>query len=470
MIQSNLAASVYLCCLLLAGYGIAGFIKRASRLERFGFAAVLGPAAVGLCLIAISMLGIKPSPAIVIGVTALLALPLLFRMRHNRRAQTEQFKLPPVPPAPTVWKIFCMVAIGYAILAVCTDALIQPTVEWDAFAIWQLKGKILAEHALNPRPDYFQNVNFSFSHLRYPLLIPMISAAVHAMTGALTDGLEKTPDVLLFLGLGATVYSAIRRRSSATAALCATTLLLIAPMMLKFAGSGTAEIGVAAFWGCSLAAILRWQESNDPRDLLLAAFFSAALAWTKNEGLALGGVNLLAIIFCSPGLWSRRARAAGIFAVVVIAIYFPWFLYAHGLPRTDEDYAGHFSPAILLANAGRLPRIVTALVTEAGRITHWVLFWMLLAALTVGNIPQMRTRAVATLWILLLLHLACYFAAYLLIPSDLDGLLRTTTHRLLLNASPAAALLIGLLWPVRMSPDAKLSLKNVSCASPTAGI
>jgi hypothetical protein len=52
-----------------------------------------------------------------------------------------------------------------------------------------------------------------------------------------------------------------------------------------------------------------------------------------------------------------------------------------------------------------------------------------------------------TLWVLLTLQLIAYFPPYMVTPWDLDQLLPATVDRLFMHMMPAAALLIGLLWP-----------------------
>jgi hypothetical protein len=468
MNHSEIACGIYLLGLLVAGWGIAAGLQRRLLIERLSLAAAIGPAAIGLCLIFISMLGQRPTMPIIFFLCAGMGSIAIFQLRKTRSSET--IAAAPIASDSQIspyWMLTCAVAIGYALFVVTFDAIAQPTIEYDAFAIWQFKAKILASAALRPRPAYFSDVSLSFSHLRYPLLIPMISAGVHAVTGTLTSGLEKSPALLLFLAMGAGVYAAIRRQRSAVAALTATTLFLTLPMMLKYAGSGTAEIGIAAFWTCSIAAILRWQQNQNFADLLLAAFFSVALAWTKNEGLALAAVNAFVILFCTPKPFARKNLAATLaFAAIVAVFYSPWLIYTRGLPQTDENYLGHLRFSIIAANINRLPRICTALLEEAGQIYHWGIFLMALPVLAIYQYKRLTARPVVTLWILLLLHLSCYLLAYIITPLPLTGLLATTSYRLLLNVSPAAALLIGFLWPEEGYREE--SVKTESLPIPTA--
>src|SRR5580704_6694588 len=102
-----------------------------------------------------------------------------------------------------------------------------------------VKAKVLATYALHPQPAYFTNLALSYSHLRYPLLVPMVSAGMHAMTGNLDD-YGKMVSLLWYAGMGLAVFATVRRMNGAAAALTATTLLACAAPITHFAGSGTA--------------------------------------------------------------------------------------------------------------------------------------------------------------------------------------------------------------------------------------
>ncbi len=239
-----------------------------------------------------------------------------------------------------VWGVICAVAIAYGVFALVVDTVHYPVIEWDAFAIWQLKAEVLAHLPLRPRPGYFSDVNLSYSHLRYPLLVPMMSAGMHAMSGRMDD-LSKSISLLLYPGMLLVVFASVRRINGISAGLTAVALLACLQPMLRYGGAGTAEMALTAFYACSLLCILRWRESGRWGDLALCAVFSAWMTWSKNEGLVLAAMN--AVVLAGIKISGSRRRAvtgAVAFVLIVGAIYLPWVVYSWGLPRTDEDYAG----------------------------------------------------------------------------------------------------------------------------------
>jgi len=351
------------------------------------------------------------------------------------------------------WIAFSLAAIAYGLFVVARDALFVPAIEWDTFSIWQLKAKVLATYALSPRPDYFSDVTQSFSHLRYPVLVPMLSAGVHAMTGRIDDELGKTPFLLMYLGLGAVMYAALKAWRGPLIALTASALLLTTPVLLAYAACGTADLALLAFYACSLICILRWLTDRRLADLLLALLFTACLAWTKNEGMMLGALNVLAILALTPQpLRPRHLAAAAGFALALAALCLPWLLYTRHLPNTDENYPAHLHLPEILSHLSRLPLILRGMLGDSLNWHRWGLFWIVLLLVTLLQWPRPASRPIVVLWILLLLHLLAYLPPYMVTTWDLAVLMQNSQSRLLLHAAPAAALLIGLQWPAARTP------------------
>src|SRR5208282_91170 len=195
--------AVYCLCLLLIGLGAVEVLLPRAHAEspflRFGFAACLGPGLMGFGLIAFSILGSLPSRPLIFCMTAPLALLTgISAWRSPRRYPLAAGWL---KQAPAWFTIICLLAIAYGIVVVAWYALTVPVIVGDAFSIWQLKAKVLATHPLFPRPDYFFDVSLSYSHLRYPILVPMISAGVNVMTGRIDTDLVKVPFLLSYIGL-----------------------------------------------------------------------------------------------------------------------------------------------------------------------------------------------------------------------------------------------------------------------------
>jgi hypothetical protein len=439
-----MASALYLCCLIITGYPVVTVLARgASRLEIAALSICLGPAIMGILLISLSMLGIKPATSEIAIITTLFVIASIFAWKNGPKpivleATRER--------TPLWWKVVCIIGIGYACYAVATDIFFYPVIEWDAFAIWQLKAKVLATFPLRPMPAYFSNVNLSYSHLRYPVLVPMISAGMHAITGQLDDAVKAT-SALWFVGTGAIIYAAAKRLSGPTAALTAIALFLCTQPVTHFAGTGTAEMALTAFFACSVFCLLRWQETGILGYAILAAVFGAAMAWTKNEGLAICLVNAVVLLAFANGKWRRGFAAAGVVLGITAVLYLPWILYTHGLPRTDEDYAGRLNLHQLLANAGRIGTILLGFGSELINWQDFGLFWIIAAALAILQYSSLKKPPIAMLATLTILQIAVYIPVLVVTNWKVDELMAVTLGRLFMHAAPAGAILVGALWP-----------------------
>jgi hypothetical protein len=439
-------SAIYLCCLLLAGYALVECLCLSlTRIERFGLAATMGPGIFGICLIFLSMAGRVPTRDEILILGAIFAAVFAMARGFGRRPP------PPALPAertPKWISLLFPLVISYGILAVGADVLVMPTMEWDAFAIWQFKAKVLALAPLYPRPAYFYDVRLSFSHLRYPLLLPMISAGIQVANHSFREGLGKIPCYLFYIGMGACIWGLVRRCRGRTAAIIAAGLVLTLPVIYRFGGSGTAEMALTAFYAVSIIAILRWQQNQRWGDLLLAALASAAMAWTKNEGQALALINGLVILVLTPRpLGRRNLLAVAAFAAIVVVLLLPWLLFIRGLPRTDEDYAARLNLHEMATHLDRLTTIAHAMARQPWVAKNWGIFWYVLAALALFQWRGSMSRAVLTLWVLLGLHVLAYVPPYMVTNWDLAELLPNTIDRFFMHMLPPAALLIGLLWP-----------------------
>ncbi len=436
----------YLVCLVIVGYGeIVFFASDLSYLECFGIAAVVGPGVMGMILIAGSMLGETPGRGMILSITVLAGAANI--------AKTRRFisKLATISRPTIVEMVLCGAAVAvvlYGAFVVFQTAFSRATLEWDAYTIWQFKGKVLALYPLIPTPAYFYQVSLSSTHLRYPILVPMISAGVHGMTGRLDDELGKTPFALMYIGLGWMTYTTLRGRVGYVPSAGATALLMTTPPMLIYAGSGMADLALIAFYGASLCFLLRWQDRGQISDLILAALFTALMPWTKDEGIAIAAINVLAVPLLRPpvGTKTNLIRAA-VLAAAAVLVYSPWLMYIRGLPRTDENYAGHLDLHEILSNMKRVPQILSISWPYLYQWRNWGLLWLILLVSAIVNPSATKSCAVITLWLLLIVHFLAYLPAYIVTTWDVPALVKFSIGRLILHTTPAAAILIGLQWP-----------------------
>lgn len=193
-----------------------------------------------------------------------------------------------------------MVVLGGSILWCFLMAVVVVPDDWDAWAQWGPKAKILAV-STGALSDVKYFVPGSGD---YPLLWP----SVWAFSGWCAGGWEEQWSKgwgALFFALAAWQIKILSDRSGncRSAGWLFAALLASMPVVPLVASWGYAE---APFWlmlVCAMTRLLAWRSSGARRELWRAGLFIAGAACTKNEGLLFAALGLAWV-----GLCGRRLR------------------------------------------------------------------------------------------------------------------------------------------------------------------
>jgi Dolichyl-phosphate-mannose-protein mannosyltransferase len=438
---------IVICALGAVGVLLAPARDKRLLVESVGIAAIFGTGSLGYGLFLLALAGVRPGrvPLAALGVGALAVV--VFHLLRQKAA------FPKVAPflhdrgrlRIIATLILCFLLIMF-LCTVTAHALAFPLYEWDAFAVWGYKAKVIAAEGLSPRPDYFTDVTMSYSHLDYPLMTPLLMAGVFGVLQHVDDHWAKLFSVVLYLGLICLVLAFARCRLSPLKALAVTAVTVGVPVMLRWAGSGNADVPLAAFNVAALFFLIRWLEESNLRDCTLCAVMSAFAAFTKNEGLAFG--ILTCVVMFLPVLRSqhtgRRLAGASLYLVVFLLLSLPWLIWSADIPRTHENYAAHFGVSEILAKVDRLPVIVNEMVRQIVNVRRYGLLWIVLIASAVMGRHAFRNRTIRIVWLLFILQLGVYSLIFLVTPWDVRLQMSVSLDRLLLHVIPAAGCLIAM--------------------------
>jgi 4-amino-4-deoxy-L-arabinose transferase-like glycosyltransferase len=444
-------------------YGCA----RRPAIEVAGLSLALGAGLVGTLLIAASLAGATPSRMLVAGLWAgtLAAAVVLRRFDRLVRLSWD------VGPFhwPDVAMVIPLAVAAYLIAAVVTHALTFPLFEWDAFAIWGLKAKVLFHASLRSDPGYFQDRSLSFSHLDYPPLIPLLTSGVYGVLGRVDDRLGKVLLPVLYVALGLTTFTALRWKLDRTRAAFLAALMLALPPCVRWAGSGNADVALTLFYGVSVYFTARWAAGGEAADLVIVALTSAFVALTKNDGIGLALLNGMAVVLTLPRRsWRARAGLVLLALAGAAVLLGPWMIWNWHVPRTHEDYGARLSIATVVQNLPRLPLVLRTFGAQATVLETWGALWLLLILAAALGWRAFRERHVIVVWSLLAAHVAMYVAVYLVTPWNVEDLMAVSLDRVLLHATPAAVLLIGYHWAELAAPRASQPAGPRRASSPTA--
>ncbi len=270
-----------------------------------------------------------------------------------------------------IWQGLLLIIIVFGILWTCLMSVIVVPDDWDAWAIWAAKAKVLA---LGHGP--LLDVSY-FGHADYPLLWP----SVWAFTGWFAGGWEEMwsrgwGGVFLLLSVWEIVVIIDRLTGRRDLGLLGGALFVSMPMVPLIASWSYAE---APFWlllvTCCGCLALRAREDSQ-LVTVVAALLAAAAAYTKNEGVMFAGLSGLWILLL-PG--QGRLQAMLLFFGIFTFCYAPWMIWTKYMMHFGSHATTglHFDGESVQRAVQRLPAAIEAITKMWGDIKQWnIVLWL----------------------------------------------------------------------------------------------
>ncbi|MFA6567898.1 MAG: glycosyltransferase family 39 protein [Victivallales bacterium] len=335
--------------------------------------------------------------------------------------------------------LFSVTVILIMFLIVTGDSLLMPVYNGDAFGIWMLKAKVLFHEGFGS--NYFHNPNMGYSHLDYPLLVPMLISGVYSMLGYADDSYGKIIYPLIYLLFVGLIFSAARRRLDLEKSLLLTALFASIPALVRWSGTGTADMVLTFFYAGSILHLIIFIGRKNTYDLILSAFYSSLCILTKNEGLPLALINAFTlIIFCS--IPNRNIKFFFTYISLLTIPCLPWFIFSCNIPKIHENSLATVNLAHFAENIARLKIIIPAFFSEYSNVQNWGILWAMTVVFGFAGWKHLKNKTVAILFLLFILHTSLYVFIYVIYPYSLGWLLAMTLDRLILHTTPAILLIL----------------------------
>lgn len=455
-------AVVFILVALVLGYLCAMRLVPAARprwinwLLRFSVGAGLGIGITSCLYFLLRLLGLSWRAAPLVAELALLGVLGWWTWRH-RPAEPA-----PNEPSPSgfrwSWLLALLVAFQFLLFSgsFWSATATNPYGEWDAWSIWNVRGRFLAapdgawRNAFSPLLDQ--------THPDYPLLLSGFLARTWREAGSAFPNAVPIVTAFVFfaavVGLLTGALAALRGASvgwMGGAVLLATTGFLLWPM------TQYSDIPLSLYFLATLVLIALGE--GKPRVLAAAGFCAALAAWTKNEGLLF---VLVVTVVLVAGTWrvsGRREalRALGTFAagaapLLLLVLSFKLFL----APASDHFARMKFSDVLArLVDAGRYGMILKGYGSETlalGNVwTHPILLLAILGAALRFEWPAGRRRMAMVAIATTALMFAGYFFVYVITPEGLEWQIGTSMGRLFAQLWPCA--LFAFFLPLRKPED-----------------
>jgi hypothetical protein len=336
-----------------------------------------------------------------------------------------------------------LLAGGAALAAMVNRSGSEPHGQWDAWAMWNLKAKLIHGGG----DGWAQLLRDGSPHADYPLLQPLAIARLWHYAGAETvwgPPLFAATCLLMMIAVTTSVVTRLRGLALGASAGLA---VLACPMLLREAASQYADLALALFITCAvgLLALALAQPCQSGRIALLAGLAAGAAAWTKNEGILFAAALLLAaagVGTCTLG--ARRALALVAALALGLAPFAGAIFWCKLAVSGHSDLLAAPAWGQLVGDGERHQRIGRiALFLLRNGPNHTVV------AAAIGLIlllpPALNRGAAATVGIIgvtLILQLAGYYAVLLITPRDIAWHLATTADRLFIHLWPPLVVLL----------------------------
>ena len=322
------------------------------------------------------------------------------------------------PVQSSIWRM-AILAIALVLVADKADELAEKHGQWDAWAIWNLHARYLAD------PAYWQNMfqNTEHAHPDYPLAVPATIAFFSRLAGGFHLLIPYTVHVLVMLCIPVLIYTEMNRKSLLVASLAL--LMFVTNDMYIIQGvSQMADTMLAFFF---LAAFVCFDYARENRQMIIiSSAFLGLCMWTKNEGIMLAVVFVLfnARVFMLE--WKRVLYGLGL---PLIALLIFKIGYA---PATDLVARQSADTLDNITDWGRYQQIYHSwidTINEHYKTLKYLVVLYILYCMLRRKLPDRRLLVILTC-------LASYFMIYIFSHQDLEWHLFTSAHRLLHQLMP----------------------------------
>lgn len=423
---------------LLPLFGVARSPKQLAM--RAGLAYLAGLAAGGVISASLALVGVATGWPVLGALAAASLTAGAFRLNGSLR--------PRLPRKPGTVILASLSAFG--LLAFFVHAgrafAVAPLLNFDGWAIWALKGHMLALLGWAD-PGFFANRQAFIIHREYPLLLPSLEAIDIRAMGEFNVQLLHV-QLLLFAPAAVTAFASLLSDRTAAVVLWPSLLALAtAPGLLGELYTARADLPLAIFFSVGAVAAGRWLLTGEGWALALAALFFGAACLTKSEGalFALAAVVALGLQLIRD--CPRRLVPLAVAAAAALCMLLPWriFLFVHDLHETDYHFSDSFDLGYVSGRLNRGPTALGALLESLVDPRHWSLLGPLFLVATAAAFLARRGGLAWYGLTLILLGLAGLTWVYIISPISLPSYLHETTDRVTASLVLAGAALAPLL-------------------------
>jgi hypothetical protein len=305
-------------CFVVWGYALLAGLRRRPCIADCGLAFCGGLGVLSTVASVLAVAGYLPGVILTVGMTAILAVPLVLRSTQWRPRWSWRRPTGEAVAAGLIGLVGATFSVVYLRVA-----YVKPLDEWDAWAIWTVKAKGLVTLGQLGTGD------FVGAWPAYPPLVPVMQSLVFRFMGAVNTQVVHAEYALLLIGFAAALWRLLSQRSSALVGAVGALTVLMLPGLQQDGIEPQGDLPVAIFITLAAFFLVTWIADRRGEALTCFAVFGAFAVWTKNEGamfvLALGIAGMLASI----GRDLKSVLRPLVATAAALAARVPWQIWTH---------------------------------------------------------------------------------------------------------------------------------------------
>ena len=372
---------------------------------------------------------------------------------YQERPRTTRF--------PWTWALLLLAGAGLALFLSDFQAAsaANPTGEWDALSIWNLRAHFMAGGPETWRRAVSAELSVHLTgaaHPGYPLFLSGFIGLQFVTAGdAFSTTIPIVASLIFSLAAFLLLGSGLASKKSVALGAMGWLILLCSEVFASQAASQYSDLLQGLAFLAALILLDRALDSS-PKLLFAAGLALGLAAWVKNEGLpfALAGLAVAAWRFRGKAVWAFAGAAPGMIALVVLKLFI-----AQGRETVFPSTVGEMVSK--LAMPGRwwqaLLGFGKAIIDAGDPWAHPVILGAALV-LVLGFVAPVERRSQWPLWIPVAATAAAEYGLYLVTTADLDWHISTSVSRLLAQLWPP---LIWLVLSMLRTPEEYFAVREV---------
>ncbi len=228
----------------------------------------------------------------------------------------------------------CLLVLGFQFIFSFTHAVILPTYHMDSLTNWTMRSKVSFED----RAMAFDATEVrGVAKPQYPFLFHALQITVNEGNAEWNDRSANSVHFLLSLSSLLALFLLMARRKGNDIALLCITLITSIPLFAFHLSQGYGDLPLILFLCVSMTALWLWRNEDNAGWLMLSALCMAAGVWTKSEGLVVGFLPWVLLVFLLRRTsFLQTCMSPTTITGVLLSLLFPLFLLSRGMGLTPH--------------------------------------------------------------------------------------------------------------------------------------